>query len=181
MRHAVVAKLGDDLRVGKTGANGTVEHRQFAAIGRFCFSHDKGCTGHTLHPAGDKQFAFVTGHCAGGIDHRRQTTGAQAVNCLPRYGHGQACKQCGVTRDVAAVLPCLVGIAQNHVLDGFARDGVASEQFVDHMGGEVVWAYRSECAAVAAKWRAQSREDVGVEHGKILALRFSREWFVVTQ
>ncbi|MNP81872.1 hypothetical protein D3C76_1803520 [compost metagenome] len=57
-----------------------------------------------------------------------------------------------MTRDIATVLACLVGVPENHVLDGIARDGVAGEKFADHVGSKVVRPYRGECTAVATEW-----------------------------
>ncbi len=73
-----------------------------------------------------------------------------------------------MARDIAAVLTRLVGVAEDHVLDGVTRDGVPCQQFPDHMGSEIVWSHRSQCTTVAAEGRTQPRKDISIEHGSIL-------------
>ena len=53
--------------------------------------------------------------------------------------------------DVAAVFTGLVGVAEDHILDGVARHLGAGQQFADHLSDQVVRAYRRQGTAVSAE------------------------------
>ncbi len=86
----------------------------------------------------------------------------------PGHRGGQTGEQHGHARDVAVVLPGLVGAAHDAVVEHLPIDaGVTCGQGADRMGGEVVGPDIFQRAGVAADRGAGEVADICFGHGRI--------------
>ena len=168
LRHGVIAVGLAQARVGKAGADGTVEHPELASIGGFALAHDKGSAGHALDTTGDVEGTFANGDGAGGVQHGSQSAAAQPIDGLAGDADRQSGKQRGMAGHVAAVFTGLAGAAEQHVFHLFRLERTVGYQLADDGGGQVIRAHRGEAAALAAKGGAQAGIEIGIEHGGCL-------------
>src|SRR5690606_33360415 len=59
----------------------------------------------------------------------------------------------------------LVGVTQDHVIDGGAVNAGARDQFADYLGDQIIRTHRGQTATVATEGSPQACIDISVEHG----------------
>jgi len=129
------------------------------------FAVTKRCARHRLDAARDEEVAVACDDCVAGADHGGEPGGTEPVDRDARDRVRQAGEQRGHPRDIAVVLPRLVGGAEPDLFDLALRHAGAIDDLADHERGEVVRAHTRQRAAVATDRGANACEDDCAGHG----------------
>lgn len=105
---------------------------------------------------------------ATGLQNGLEAGTAQPVDRHSGNLHGQSSEQCGHACDIAVVLPGLIDVAVDHVIEsGPVHRGIAVHECAYRNGCEIIGPHAGQLAAVAPEGRAHRIADVGFGHGDV--------------
>ena len=104
------------------------------------FGHRKGGAAHALHSSRDVDPSVSYHDRMRRLVYRLQPRAAQPVHGSSRHLYRETCKQQRHPRDIAIVLPRLVPITEEHVLDLIRIDVVSLDEAFDQKSREIVGA-----------------------------------------
>src|SRR5207249_11145276 len=138
---------------------------------RLRLGHHERRPGHRLYTAGNEHIPFPHFDRLGGRRDGLHARSTQAVHGLSGDGDRQSRQQQRHPRDVAVILACLVAGAEDDVLDLVGIDPGAADEFLDHVGRQIIGPHVPQDAVVAAHRRANGVDDYGIAelrgHGRI--------------
>ena len=126
---------------------------------RLRLGHHERRPGHRLYTAGNEHIPFPHFDRLGGRRDGLHARSTQAVHGLSGDGDRQSRQQQRHPRDVAVILACLVAGAEDDVLDLVGIDSGAADEFLDHVGGQIIGPHIPQDAIVAAHRRAHGVDD----------------------
>ena len=165
LAHALEREHGLHGRVREAPAERrVVEHAVAAREGALRLGGHERRPAHRLDAAGDEEVAVAREHRVARRRDRGEPGCAQPIQGHARDRLRQSREQRAHARDVAVVLPRLVGAAEVHVLDLGRVDAGALDRRLDRDGGEIVGAHERERPAVPADRRAHRRQQHRARH-----------------
>jgi hypothetical protein len=124
-----------------------------------------GCAGHAFDSAGDEQLSFAGPNRVRGRGYSLEPGPAEPVHCLTRYLYRQAGEQQRHAGYVPVVFACLIGAAQNDIVNVVERKEASLDQGPNGCGCQVIRADIRQRAAGAPYWGTHGGGDEGVRHG----------------